>query len=83
MRVNATTTLKGSPVSLVFGRYMFLDIPLIYDWQMIQTHGQTLFNERLHQMNQIFRSFNNIKGQRVIKNKHRPDKLGDITEVPY
>ena len=47
MRVNVTTTLKGSPRSLVFGRDMFLDIPLIADWQMIQQHRQTLFNERL------------------------------------
>ena len=35
MRVNVTTTLKGSPGSLVFVRDMFLDIPLIADWKMI------------------------------------------------
>ena len=32
MRVNTTTTLKGYPVSLVFGRDMFLDINLIAYW---------------------------------------------------
>ena len=47
MRVNITTTLKGYPGSLVFGRDMFLDIPLIVDWKMIQKHRQTLVNERL------------------------------------
>ena len=48
MRVNVITTLKGPPGSLVFGRDMFLDVPLIVDWQMIQKHRQTLVNERLH-----------------------------------
>ena len=57
MRVNVITTLKGPPGSLVFGRDMFLEIPLIVDWQMIQKHGQTLVNERLHRVNQIRRSF--------------------------
>ena len=32
MRVNVTTTLKVSHGSLVFGRYIFLDIPLISYW---------------------------------------------------
>ena len=40
MRVNVTTTLKGSPGSLVPGRYIFLDITLIADWQMIKQHRQ-------------------------------------------
>ena len=31
MKVNVTTILKVSPGSLVFGRDMFLDIPLIAD----------------------------------------------------
>ena len=36
MRENFTTTLKGSPGSLVFGIDMFLNIPVISDWKMIQ-----------------------------------------------
>ena len=35
MRVNVTSTLNVSPGSLVLGRDMFLDIPLISDWQII------------------------------------------------
>ena len=57
MRVNFTTTLKVSPESLVFGRDIFLDIPLIADWQMIQQHRQKLVNERLRRVNQGRRSF--------------------------
>ena len=83
MRVNVTTTLKGSPVSLVFGRDMFLDIPLIDDLQMIQEHRQTLVNGRLRRMNQICRSFDYIQGQRVLKKNHRPDKLGELIEGFY
>ena len=50
---------------------------------MIQQHRQTLVNERLRQINQSRRSFYYIQGQRVLKKKHRPDKLGELTEGPY
>ena len=83
IRLNVTTTLKGTPGYLVFGRDMFLDIPLIDDWQVIQKHRQTLVNERLIRVNQVCRSFDYIQGKRVLKNKHRPDKLGEVTEGPY
>ena len=79
IRVNVITTLKGSPGFLVFGRYIFSDIPLIADWQMIQQHRQTLVNEILRRMNQSRRSFDYIQGQRILKKKHRPDKLGELT----
>ena len=32
MRTNIHSTLKGAPGALVFGRDMFLDVPLIADW---------------------------------------------------
>ena len=83
MRLKFTATLKGSPGSLVFGRDMFLDITLIADWKIIQQHRQTLFNERLLWVNQGLRSFDYIQGKRVLKNNHRPDKLGELTEGPY
>ena len=79
MRVNITTTLKESPESLVFGRDMFLDIPLISDWKMIQKHRQKLFNERLRRLNQIRIIFDYIQGKRVLKKKHRPDKIRELT----
>ena len=62
---------------------MFLDVPLISDWQMIQQHSKTLVNERIRQINQSFRSFDYIQGKCVLKKKHRPDKLGELTEGPY
>ena len=74
MRVKVTSTLNESPGSLVFGRYMFLDIPLIAYWQMIHQQRQKLVNERLSQVNQGCRSFDCIQGKRVLKKNHRSDK---------
>ena len=50
---------------------------------MIQKHRQTLVNERLCQVKQIRRSFDHIQGKHVLKKKHRPDKLRELTEGPY
>ena len=61
-RENFTTTLKVSPVSLVFGRDMFLDIPLIANWKMIQKHRKTLVNEIPRQVNQGRIIFDYIQG---------------------
>ena len=47
MRTYIYTALKGAPGALVFGRDMFLDIPLIADWQTIQLHRKTIVNKRL------------------------------------
>ena len=35
MRTSIYTTLTGAPGALVFGRDVFLDVPLIADWQAI------------------------------------------------
>ena len=83
MRVKVTSTLNGSPGSLVSGRDMFLDIPFIYDWKMIHQQRKTLVNERLSQKNQGRRRFDYIQGQHVLNKKHRYDKLRELTEVPY
>ena len=83
MRVNVHTTLKSSPGSLVFGRDMFLDVPLIADWETIQQNRQSLVNERLRRTNMGRRSYDYIQGQRVLKKRHKPDKLGRLTEGPY
>ena len=62
MRVKVTSTLNGPPGYLVFGRDMFLDIPLIADWKMIHQQRQTLVSERLSQNNQGRRRFDYIQG---------------------
>ena len=35
MRASVSTTLSSSPGALVFGRDMFLNIPLVADWHLI------------------------------------------------
>ena len=83
MRTNIHTTLKGSPGSLVFGRDMFLDVPLIADWQAIQLHRRTIVNERLRKANLGRRTYDYIQGQKVLKKLTKPDKLGLRKEGPY
>ena len=61
MRINIHATLKGSPGALVFGRDMFLDVPLIADWQAIQLHRRTIVNERLRKANTSRRTYDYIQ----------------------
>ena len=68
MRTNIHTTLKRAPGTLVFGRDMFLDVPLIADWQAIQLHRRTIVNERLRKANVGRRTYDYIQGQKVLKN---------------
>ena len=50
---------------------------------MIHQQNKTLVNEILSQKNQGRRRFDYIQGQRVLKKKHRYDKLRELTEGPY
>jgi len=83
MRTNIHTTLKAAPGALVFGRDMFLDVPLIADCQAIQLHRRTIVNERLRKVNMGRRSYDYIQGQKVLKKYPKPDKLGLRKEGPY
>ena len=47
MRAGVHTTLGSSPGSLVFNRDMFLNLPLIADWQAITKRREHLINENL------------------------------------
>merc|ERR1712051_619215 len=76
MRTNIHTTLKGAPVALVFGRDMFLDIPLISDWKAIQLDRRTIVNEHLKRTNTRRRSYDYVQGQKALKKYLTPDKLG-------
>ena len=60
MGTNIHTSLKGAPGALVFERDMFLDVPLIANWQAIQLHRRTIVNERLKNANMGRRSYDYI-----------------------
>ena len=83
MRTNVATTLGSSPGALVFSRDMFLDIPLTADWQIIQQRREQLVNEDLRRKNAKRIRFDYAQGQRVLKKRHKPNKLGLRTEGPY
>ena len=47
MRSTVHTTLDSAPGSLVFGRDVFLNIPLVADWQTIHKNRKQSINENL------------------------------------
>ena len=50
-RTNVSSTLGSSPGALVYSRDMFLDIPLIADWILIQQRREQIVNESLRRHN--------------------------------
>ena len=77
------TTLGSTPGSLVFSRDMFLNIPLIADWQAIAKHREQKINEDLRRANRKRRQFDYAPGQQILKKVHDPTKLGVRTSGPY
>eukprot|EP00957_Ditylum_brightwellii_P017992 1356034-Ditylum_brightwellii.AAC.1 len=70
------TTLGGTPGSLAFSRDMFLNIPLIADWQAIAQHHEQRMNEDLCHANLKRHQYDYAPGQKVLKKAHNPTKLG-------
>ncbi len=55
---------------------MFLNVPLIADWQAIAHTCEHHVNENLQRANRKRRQFDYAPGQQVLKNVHNPTKLG-------
>ena len=83
MRTNVATTIGSSPGSLAFSRDMFMNIPLIADWQLIAQRREQHVNESLRRANARRRNFDYAPGQQVLKKVHNPTKLGVRTSGPY
>ena len=62
---------------------MFLNVPLIADWQSIIWLHEHHVNENLHQENRKHYQFDYAPGQQVLKKVHDPTKLGVRTDDPY
>ena len=62
---------------------MFLNVPLIADWQAIACTCEHHVNENLQCANRKQRQFDYAPGQQVLKKVHNPTKLGVRTEGPY
>ncbi len=79
----ASSTLGSTPGALVFAWDMFLNVPLIADWQAIARTHEHHVNENLWRANRKQHQFDYAPGQQVLKKVHNPTKLGVRTEGPY
>eukprot|EP00804_Cyclotella_cryptica_P009279 CCRYP_008960-RA/>CCRYP_008960-RA protein AED:0.57 eAED:0.42 QI:0/-1/0/1/-1/0/1/0/76 len=55
---------------------MFLNIPLVADWQAIATHHKHHINEKLCRANRKRHQYYYAPSKQVLKNVHKPAKLG-------
>ena len=62
---------------------MFLNVPLIADWQAIAPTCEHHVNENLRHANRKQRQYDYAPGQHVLKKVHNPTELGVRTEGPY
>jgi hypothetical protein len=62
---------------------MFLNVPLIADWQAIAHTCEHHVNENLQRANSKQRQFDYAPGQQVLKTVHNPTKLVVRMEGPY
>ncbi len=83
MRVTIATTLGTTPGALAFSRDMFLNVPLIADWQTIARRREQYVNDNLRRANRKRRQHDYAPGQKVLKKVHDPTKLGVRTTGPY
>ena len=60
-----------------------MDAPLIAGWQAIQSHRNTIVNERVRKASIGRGSYDYIQGQMVLKKYPKPDKLGLRKKGPY
>ena len=74
--------LKATPGSLVFQRDMALDIPVIADWQLMQSHRQQIIDQRLIEANRKRFSHDYHIGDQVLKLQCEPNKLEPRAEGP-
>ena len=83
LRCAVHTTLGSSPGAPVFNRDMFLNIPLMADWQLLNKKREHLVNENLRRANLKRRRYDYKVNQKILKKLHQPTKLGEWYEGPY
>jgi hypothetical protein len=62
---------------------MFLNVPLVADWQAIPRTCEHHVNENLQHANRKRRQYDYAPGQQVLKKVHSLTKLGVRTKGPY
>ena len=69
--------------SLAFNRDMFLNIPLVADWNAFTTRREHLINKDLMRANAKRRRYDYQPNQKVLKKVHDPTNLGLRTSGPH
>ena len=84
MQTTVTTALHSTPGDLAFSRDIFLNVPLVTNWQTISSRREHHVDKKLRKVNDKQWSFNYDIGQEVVTKVHKNvTKLGVITSGPY
>ena len=83
MQVTVASTLGSTPGVLAFSCNIFLNVPLIADWQTIAQHCKQHVNDNFCCTNRKQCQYDYAPGQQVLKKVHDPTKLGVRTTGPY
>ena len=83
MRAMVHTTLGTSPGTIVIGRDMFLNIPLVADWHILKKKRKHLINYGLRRENHKQRRWDYKVVQKVVKRIYDPTKIGKRHTGPY
>ena len=83
MRTTVATALGSTSGALAFSRDMFLNVPLVADWQTIAQNREQFANENFHRANARRRSYDYAPNQQVLKKVHDPTKLRVRTTGPF
>ena len=83
IRASLHSGLKATPGSLVFGRDMLLDLPVVADWINIQQFQQQLTDKRQILANRNRFSYDYKVGEQVLKINDNPSKLAPRAHGPF
>jgi hypothetical protein len=83
MQTTIATTLGSTLGALDFARDMFLNVPLIADWQAIAHTCEHHVNENLRHANRKQCQFDYALGQQVLKKVKYPTELEVRMKSPY
>ncbi len=84
LRSTVSTTLQATPGGLAFSQDMFLNIPLLADWQPILAQREQLVHDTLLRANKKRINFDYQIGQKVLKyDKTLYGKLKPKTTGPF
>ena len=84
MRATVHTTLKASPMQLVFGRDAMFNIPFTANWNDIRKRKQSIINKNNIQENKKRRQYQYSAGDKVLVEARITDKYSEpIWNGPY